>query len=52
MVAKEEDLQRNLYKSETCGLKIPELEIEMSYGSLGGVYSTVEGLVIMIKENL
>ncbi len=24
----------------------------MGYGSISGVYSTIEGLVIMVKENL
>jgi zinc finger protein len=40
-----EDLKRDLFKSETAGLKIPELELELSSGTLGGVYTTVEGIL-------
>lgn len=40
------DLKRDLFKSETAALEIPELELELSYGTLGGVYTTVEGALV------
>ena len=40
-----QDLKRDLFKSETCAVSIPELELQLDYGTLGGVYTTVEGLL-------
>lgn len=39
-------------KSETCNLVIPEVELELTYGSLGGRYTTVEGLLDEVLQNL
>ena len=39
------DLKRDLFKSETAGLAIPEIELELACGTLGGVYTTVEGIL-------
>jgi zinc finger protein len=47
-----EDLKRYVLKSDTAGVEIPELEVEATEGSLGGIYTTVEGLVRKIKEQL
>lgn len=38
-------MKRDVFKSETCGVSIPELDIELIHGTLGGVYTTVEGLL-------
>lgn len=46
------DLRRDLFKSDTCGVRIPELDLELTYGTLGGVYTTVEGLLEKIYEHL
>lgn len=35
------DLRRDLFKSDSCSVEIPELELELDYGTLGGVYTTV-----------
>lgn len=35
------DLKRDLFKSETCFVAIPQIELELDYGTLGGVYTTV-----------
>lgn len=51
-VEKEEDLKRDLFKSETCYVSIPELELELDYGTLDGVYTTVEGLLEKIHHHL
>ncbi|KAL7066904.1 putative zinc-finger protein ZPR1 [Cryptosporidium serpentis] len=46
------DLNRDVLKSDTAALKIPELEFEMSLGSLGSVFTTVEGLIMKITDSL
>ncbi|KAI8502252.1 nucleolar zinc-finger protein [Branchiostoma belcheri] len=47
------DLTRDVLKSETCTVSIPELDFELSlsYG-IGGKFTTLEGLIINIKEQL
>ena len=47
-----QDLKRDLFKSDTCSVEIPELELELDYGTLGGVYTTVEGLIEKIYDHL
>ena len=49
---KPEDMHRDLLKSNTAVVKIPELNFEMGAGSLGGLYTTVEGLLGKIHERL
>ena len=46
------DLSRDVLKSDSCGVLIPELELELSNGTLGGVYTTVEGLLMKIHKQL
>lgn len=46
------DLKRDLVKSETCSILIPELELEVGAAALGGRYTTVEGLLTNVKEQL
>ncbi|KAL0854561.1 hypothetical protein Bca101_059713 [Brassica carinata] len=38
--------------SDTAGVKIPELDLELAGGTLGGMVTTVEGLVTQIRESL
>lgn len=38
------DLTRDVIKSDTCVLSIPEIELELSTGTWGGLVTTVEGL--------
>ena len=40
-----EDLNRDLYKSDTAKFSIPELDFDMGAGTLGSVFTTVEGLL-------
>ncbi|RKP38416.1 ZPR1 zinc-finger domain-containing protein [Dimargaris cristalligena] len=47
-----EDLSRDILKSETCGLVIPEIDLELHAGTLGGRFTTVEGILVQIKEEL
>jgi zinc finger protein len=46
------DLKRDLFKSDTCKVIIPEVELELDYGTLGGQYTTVEGLLEKIHDHL
>lgn len=47
-----EDLARDILKSETCGMKIPELSLDLTPGTLGGRFTTIEGLLIQVYEEL
>ncbi|KAG7322341.1 hypothetical protein KOW79_013687 [Hemibagrus wyckioides] len=44
------DMSRDLLKSETCSVLIPELEFELGMAALGGKFTTLEGLLKDIKE--
>ncbi|KAF3674589.1 putative peptidyl-prolyl cis-trans isomerase FKBP17-1, chloroplastic-like [Capsicum annuum] len=44
------DLSRDVIKSDSAGVEIPELELELASGTLGGMVTTVEGLVTKISE--
>eukprot|EP01026_Neomeris_dumetosa_P014961 TRINITY_DN1557_c0_g1_i7.p1 TRINITY_DN1557_c0_g1~~TRINITY_DN1557_c0_g1_i7.p1 ORF type:complete len:467 (+),score=71.49 TRINITY_DN1557_c0_g1_i7:113-1513(+) len=46
------DLRRDLIKSDTAEIEIPEIELDMSTGLMGGLVTTVEGLLTQIKEQL
>lgn len=46
------DLNRDLLKSETCDILIPDLELEVGGRMLGGRFTTVEGILTNIKELL
>lgn len=44
------DMTRDVLKSETCSVIIPELEFELGMAAVGGKFTTVEGLLRDIKE--
>uniref|UniRef100_A0A8B9JJJ0 Zinc finger protein ZPR1 n=1 Tax=Astyanax mexicanus TaxID=7994 RepID=A0A8B9JJJ0_ASTMX len=44
------DMSRDLLKSETCSVLIPEIEFELGMAALGGKFTTLEGLLKDIKE--
>ncbi|KAL8513056.1 hypothetical protein ACS0TY_019297 [Phlomoides rotata] len=46
------DLCRDVIKSDTASVIIPELELELASGTLGGLVTTVEGLISKISESL
>ncbi|KAK8863607.1 nucleolar zinc-finger protein [Tritrichomonas musculus] len=48
----QEDLNREVLKSETASVSIPEVELDMSEGSIGGKFTTIEGLIKDIHKNL
>lgn len=47
-----EDFSRDLLKSETCYMKIPELDLEVGPTTLGGRFTTVEGIISAVKDQL
>ena len=51
-VEDERDLYRDLYKGDTCEVRIPELDFSLAAGTLGGIYTTVEGLLTKVHNKL
>jgi len=47
-----EDLNRDILKSETCGLEIPEIELQLHSGTLGGRFTTLEGILDQIYDEI
>lgn len=47
-----EDLSRDVLKSETAALTIPEIELHLQPGTLGGRFTTLEGLLNQVYEEL
>jgi len=47
-----DDLKRDVLKSDSSMVLIPELELELQHGSMGGMYTTVEGLIVKIHQAL
>ncbi|MCJ1433447.1 nucleolar zinc-finger protein [Xylographa pallens] len=46
------DLSRDILKSETCCLKIPACSVEVQPGTMGGRFTTVEGLLTQVRDDL
>ncbi|KAG5183327.1 ZPR1 zinc-finger domain-containing protein, partial [Tribonema minus] len=46
------DFARDILKSDSCAIELPELELEMDMGTLGSMYTTIEGLLEKIRNNL
>jgi len=47
-----EDLSRDILKSESCALSCPELELHVEPGTLGGRFTTIEGLLTQVRDDL
>ncbi|KAI1780896.1 zinc finger protein zpr1 [Hypoxylon cercidicola] len=47
-----EDLARDILKSESCALECPELNLQVNPGTLGGRFTTVEGLLTQVRNDL
>jgi len=47
-----EDLSRDLLKSHTASLMIPEVELELAPGTLGGMFTTIEGMIHSVHTSL
>lgn len=46
------DLARDILKSESCALECPELSLSVNPGTLGGRFTTVEGLLTQVRNDL
>ncbi|WAQ84285.1 hypothetical protein PtA15_4A738 [Puccinia triticina] len=51
-VADKEDLARDILKSDTAELTIPEIDLHLNPGTLGGRFTTLEGLLTQVFEEL
>lgn len=47
-----EDLTRDILKSESAGFEIPEIDLHLSPGTLGGRFTTLEGLLQQVYDEL
>lgn len=47
-----DDFSRDVLKSETCSLHIPEMNCEVGSHALGGRFTTVEGIVVAMRDQL
>lgn len=46
------DLNRDVFKSHTASFSIAEAGLDMDSGSLGSLYTTIEGLIVKVKDEL
>ncbi|GFY87306.1 ZPR1 zinc-finger domain protein [Actinidia rufa] len=44
-----DDLSRDVIKSDTASVKVTELDLELTRGTLGGLVTTVEGLITKVS---
>jgi len=51
-VEKNVDLSRDVLKTDTCKVVIPEMDLEVGAGIISGRFTTVEGLLSSVKEHL
>jgi zinc finger protein len=51
-VLNKEDMSRDILKSESCALKSLDLGLEVQPGTLGGRFTTVEGLLTQVRDQL
>lgn len=51
-VTDSEDLTRDLLKSETAAFACPELQLHVEPGTMGGRFTTVEGIMTQIRRDL
>jgi len=51
-VRTKEDLSRDILKAESCSLACPELNLTVEPGTLGGRFTTIEGLLTQVRDDL
>ncbi|CAI6239819.1 unnamed protein product [Periconia digitata] len=51
-VEKKEDLSRDILKSESCAMESAELQLSVEPGTLGGRFTTIEGLLTQVRDDL
>jgi len=47
-----EDLRRDLLKSESCAMYVPECKVHIETGTMGGRFTTVEGILTQMRDDL
>jgi len=47
-----EDLKRDILKSDSAAVCIPEIDLELAHGTLGGKFTTIEGLMRDVHTQL
>ena len=47
-----DDMSRDILKSETAGIEIPDIELRLSTGTLGGRFTTIEGLLSQVRDEM
>jgi zinc finger protein len=47
-----EDLSRDILKSESCAMSCPELNLSVEPGTLGGRFTTIEGILTQVRDDL
>lgn len=47
-----DDLALDILKSESCALSVPELSLDLHPGTLGGRFTTIEGLLAQVYDEL
>ena len=51
-VSQPEDLNRDILKSQSCVVNIPECQVNMGAGTMGARFTTVEGLLTQVRDDL
>jgi zinc finger protein len=51
-IENKEDLSRDILKSEACAMSCPELDLSVEPGTLGGRFTTIEGLLTQVRDDL
>jgi zinc finger protein len=51
-VQNKEDLSRDILKAESCAMSCPELNLSVEPGTLGGRFTTVEGILTQVRDDL
>jgi zinc finger protein len=47
-----EDMSRDILKAESCAMSCPELNLSVEPGTLGGRFTTVEGILTQVRDDL
>jgi zinc finger protein len=51
-IQNKEDMSRDILKAESCAMSCPELNLSVEPGTLGGRFTTVEGLLTQVRDDL
>jgi zinc finger protein len=51
-VENKEDMSRDILKAESCAMSCPELNLSVEPGTLGGRFTTVEGILSQVRDDL